>query len=68
MALSYGLGMRRVYDLTVDEAHEFYANGVLVGNCADAFQYAIAVIDGGFAGSQTQKRRQVQRAGSGGWT
>ena len=30
----------RVYDLTVEEAHCFYANGVLVHNCHDALQYA----------------------------
>lgn len=35
----------RVYDLTVDEAHCFYAHGVLVHNCADAFGYM--VIGGG---------------------
>lgn len=30
---------RRVYDLTVDDAHCFYANGALVSNCHDALQY-----------------------------
>lgn len=30
-----------VYDLTVEEAGCFYANGLLVGNCHDALQYAI---------------------------
>lgn len=29
-----------VYDLTVDEQHVFYANGVLVHNCAESAQYA----------------------------
>lgn len=29
----------RVYDLTVENEHCFYANGVLVGNCMDAMQY-----------------------------
>lgn len=29
----------RVYDLTVEGAHCFYANGILVGNCHDALQY-----------------------------
>lgn len=29
-----------VYDLTVDEQHVFYANGVLVHNCAESLQYA----------------------------
>lgn len=31
----------RVYDLTVDEAHCFYAQGILVHNCADALQYML---------------------------
>ena len=30
---------RRVYDLTVERAHSFYANGVWVSNSADALQY-----------------------------
>jgi hypothetical protein len=30
----------RVYDLTIEEAHEYFANGVLVHNC-DATRYAI---------------------------
>jgi hypothetical protein len=29
----------RVYDLTVRDEHVFYANGLLVGNCADSFRY-----------------------------
>ncbi len=33
---------RRVYDLTVEDAHCFYANGLLVSNCHDALQYAAA--------------------------
>lgn len=28
-----------VYDLTVENEHCFYANGILVGNCHDAPQY-----------------------------
>jgi hypothetical protein len=28
-----------VYDLTVSDAHCFYANGILVSNCQDAIQY-----------------------------
>ena len=31
----------RVYDLTVDEHPEFFANGVLVHNCIDALRYAL---------------------------
>ena len=30
---------KEVYDITVDDEHCFYANGVLVGNCHDALQY-----------------------------
>jgi intein/homing endonuclease len=32
-------GTACVYDLTVEGAHEFFANGVLVHNCADALRY-----------------------------
>lgn len=32
---------KRVYDLTVDGDHEFFANGVLVSNCVDALRYAL---------------------------
>lgn len=31
----------RVYDLTVDEHHEFVVEGVLVSNCMDALRYAV---------------------------
>jgi hypothetical protein len=31
----------RVYDLTVDECHEFFVNGILVHNCIDALRYAL---------------------------
>jgi hypothetical protein len=41
-------GQERVYDLTVDEAHCFYANGVLVSNCADAEQYMALGFAGGY--------------------
>lgn len=30
-----------VYDLTVEEAHHYIANGIVVHNCADAIRYAI---------------------------
>lgn len=35
-------GFEDVYDLTVEEAHEFFANGILVHNCADSLRYALA--------------------------
>jgi hypothetical protein len=31
--------MRLVYDLTVDEEHCYYANGILVHNCTQALRY-----------------------------
>lgn len=31
---------RRVYNITVEDAHEYYANGMLFGNC-DAFRYSV---------------------------
>jgi len=30
-----------VYDLTVDEKHEYFANGILVHNCIDALRYML---------------------------
>lgn len=34
----------KVYDLTVQDQHEFFANGVLVHNCVDAIRYSLAPI------------------------
>lgn len=31
----------KVYDLTVEDCHEFFANGILVHNCVDALRYAL---------------------------
>ncbi len=31
-----------VYDLTVDEAHDFFADCILVSNCCDAIRYAVS--------------------------
>lgn len=31
-----------VYDLTVEEAHDFFANGILTLNCMDALRYALS--------------------------
>jgi hypothetical protein len=31
-----------VYNLEVEGAHEFFANGILVHNCLDALRYAIS--------------------------
>jgi len=39
-AISVGLKQeRRVYDLTVEKNHEYFANGVLVHNCMNALEY-----------------------------
>lgn len=35
----HSIGLREVYDLTVDEVHEYYANGILVHNCIAAIRY-----------------------------
>lgn len=34
--------IEEVYDIMVDECHEYFANGVLVHNCIDAARYAFA--------------------------
>jgi hypothetical protein len=34
-----------VYDLTVEDDHEFYANGILVHNCMSNWRYAMVNID-----------------------
>lgn len=33
-----------VYDLTVEEAHTFYANDILTMNCCDALRYSLGII------------------------
>jgi len=35
-------GIKQVYDITVEDEHEFYVNGVLVHNCINALQYGVA--------------------------
>jgi len=35
------LGERKVYDLHVENKHEYFANGILVHNCLDAIRYAV---------------------------
>jgi hypothetical protein len=39
-----------VYNLTVEDEHEFFANGVLVKNC-DALRYAVMALRTGHTGS-----------------
>lgn len=41
---------RAVYNLTVEDAHEYFAGGVLVSNC-DALRYMILQIDGSMLGT-----------------
>lgn len=43
--VSVGVGHTKVYDLTVEGEHEFFANGILVHNCCDAARYAVRGID-----------------------
>lgn len=33
--------IENVYDLEVEEDHEYFANGILVHNCIDAFRYIL---------------------------
>lgn len=40
------LEMREVFDLEVDEAHEYFANSVLVHNCMDAISYGATRLRG----------------------
>ena len=35
------IGITKVYDLTVEDAHSYFANGLLVHNCMDALRYAV---------------------------
>lgn len=35
-----GKTRKRVYDLSVSDCHEYFANGILVHNCIDAMRYA----------------------------
>ena len=35
------IGNKNVYNLTVQNHHEYYANGILVANCLDSLRYAI---------------------------
>jgi hypothetical protein len=31
-----------VYDIMVEDCHEYFANGILVHNCLDALRYAVS--------------------------
>jgi phage terminase large subunit len=41
VSVLHGGNAARVYDLTVAEQHEFFANGILVHNCMDAMRYGL---------------------------
>jgi hypothetical protein len=41
LTVTRGPTVAKVYDLTVDEHHEFVCGGVLVSNCIDAVRYAL---------------------------
>jgi hypothetical protein len=52
-----------VYDLTVENDHEFVANGFVVSNCHDANQYADSVIDMNIRGGTLNTgRREVKKS------
>lgn len=36
-----GKNVKKVYDISVEDQHEFFANGILVHNCIDAIRYAL---------------------------
>lgn len=38
------INMQRVYDITVQDQHEYFANGILVHNCSDAVEYLVVEI------------------------
>lgn len=63
------VGSGRVYNLTTQRTHLYYADGKLVHNC-DALQYLCLHADGGelFGAAIAEQRREVRRVAAGGWT
>jgi len=63
------VGSGRVYNLTTQRTHLYYADGKLVHNC-DAFQYLCLHADGGevFGGTLGEQRREVVHVSATGWT
>ena len=58
------VGQAIVYDLTVEQAHCFYANEVLVGNCMNALEYICTVFTSPKSSEihrQEARRQQLQR-------
>ena len=58
----------RVYDLTVEEVHSFFANGLWVSNCAEALQYLALHISAGGDIPTGPVRREVRVVSPVGWT
>lgn len=57
-------GPGRVYDITVEQAHCFYAEGILVSNCHDALQYVLAGYEGtAIKGGNARKPEGFQTSG-----
>ena len=62
-----------VYNITVEEAHCYYANGVLVSNC-DCLQYVALVVHGNLVHEFARrlvprtKRQERPRITAMGWT
>ena len=42
LSISKDSNKRDVYDLTIEDTHEFFVNGLLVHNCIDALRYLVA--------------------------
>lgn len=63
------VGSGRVYNLTTQRTHLYYAGGKLVHNC-DAFQYMCLHADGGevFGATLESERREVRKISAVGWT
>lgn len=57
------VGTNVVYDLTVEEAHEFFANGILVRQCYDGFSYGLfGQLGGGVKPREEVDREKVEAA------
>lgn len=51
---------KTVYDLTIKDSHEYFANGVLVHNCMDAIRYAVVDL---FPIDEEEKKEQEKAKG-----
>lgn len=68
---SKSAGPAVVYDITVEDAHCFFADGVLVGNCHDALQYLCLVASNNqLIGGELayRRRRDIKAVSAAGWT